>query len=567
MDLAALTREYSGNFPDDAEGVKLIAKAYDFAREIHRGQKRASGADYFTHVLDTAFQLAQWKLDAQTVAAGLLHDSLEDCDVTPKQLSSPFGEDVLFLVEGVTKLSTLKYRGQERSVESLRKMILAISRDLRVIFIKLADRRHNMRTLVHLPEDKRRRIALETSEVYAPLASRLGMQNLAGELEDLAFPYTHPEQYEWISKNLREPYEERNEYLQHVHPLVQAQLEKVGITPVRIDYRAKRISSLYKKLLRYDMNIDHIYDLVAMRIMVSTVDECYLALGAIHQLWRPMPGRIKDYIALPKTNGYQSLHTTVFCEGNRPAEFQIRTMAMHEQAENGAAAHWFYETQKGTKQYIQGKAASADAHHVAIVRQLKEWQEHFPGSEEFINALKVDLFSDRIFVLTPQGEALDLPVGSTPVDFAYRIHSEIGGSCIGAKVNNKIVPLDHQLQSGDIVEVLTQKGKKPSEAWMRFVKTKYALKKIKLSFKKKTAIPKKTEYKITCLARVGMLKDITSVLSRNHVIITSIHSVENEKYPHFRIVTDINSRDRAEQVLVKLRKLPDIKELSCKLID
>ncbi len=565
MELSEITTIYATNFPGESSGLSLIGSAYEFAKTAHKDQKRASGETYFVHVFETARQLAYWKLDGATVAAGFLHDTIEDCDIPPKAISDAFGPEVLFLVEGVTKLSKLRYKGQARSVESLRKMMLALSRDLRVIFIKLADRLHNMKTLEYLPLQKQKTIAAETAEIFAPLATRLGMQSLAGELEDLSFPYLHPEALQWIRDNLKETYEERNQYLQRIQPLIEQELERAGVHPIRIDSRAKRISSLYKKLLRYDMNIEHIYDLVAMRIIVEKNEECYLALGAIHNLWKPLPGRIKDYIALPKPNGYQSLHTTVFCEDNRPTEFQIRTLGMHERNENGTAAYWFYESQKGEKAYRRHAALSADNRESAVVSQLKEWQNQFPGSKEFIDALKIDIFSDRIFVLTPKGEVVDLPAGSTPVDFAYRIHSVIGDSCVGAKVNNRIVPLDYRLQSGDMLEILTQKNKKPSDTWMRFIKTHYAAKKIKSALHKKTVIPKKTEYRMTCSDRVGLIKDVSSVFSRNRITIVSMSS-SDDKFPQIKVIAAIERKDRAEQILLKLKKVEGIREISYQLI-
>ncbi len=565
MGVSELTTLYALNFPVDPTGIDLIQSAYAFAEKAHAGQKRASGEEYFLHVFQTAKQLALWKLDAATIAAGLLHDTIEDCGVEPQHISDLFGPEILFLVEGVTKLSNLRYKGQERSVESLRKMMLAISKDLRIIFIKLADRLHNMRTIEHKSPAKQKSVSLETVEVYAPLAVRLGMQSLAGELEDLAFPYMHPEAYDWMKKNLKETYEERSMYLSRVVPVLEQKFAEHHIAPTHIDNRAKRIASLYKKLLRYDMDVERVYDLVAVRIIVEKIEECYLVLGLLHQLWKPLPGRIKDYIALPKPNGYQSLHTTVFCIDNRPTEFQIRTLAMHEHNENGTAAHWFYESQKGRKSYNKRQSVGAESRDMSIVSQLQEWQNQFPGSQEFIDALKIDIFSDRIFVLTPTGEVIDLPAGSTPVDFAYRVHSEVGDTCVGAKVNNKIVPLEHALQSGDIVEILTQRNKKPSDTWIRFIKTRYAAKKIKSSLSKRIALPKKTEYKITCSDRVGLIKDISSVFSRNKISIRSMHSNE-EKVPTFKLIADIQTREKAEQILLKLRKIDGVKEISFQLV-
>ncbi len=564
--LNAIIQEYKKYHTLNAQDDRLIREAFAFAQKSHHNQKRASGDPYMTHVASTALQLARWKLDIPSIVSGLLHDVIEDCGISPQIIQRDFGAEILFLIEGVTKLGTLQYQGTQRTIESLRKMMLAITHDLRVLFIKLADRLHNMKTLGHLPQAKQHRIALETTEIYAPLASRLGMQSLAGELEDLAFPYLHPTQYQWIRKNITSSYEERLRYVQRVQHEIESQLHAARIYPIQVDSRAKRISSLYKKLLRNDMDIDRIYDLVALRIMVRTVEECYLVLGIIHHIWKPLPGRIKDYIALPKMNGYQSLHTTVFCIDNRPTEFQIRTQDMHEQAENGAAAHWFYETQKQSRLYQQHKVGVADQKETSIVKQLQEWQKQFPGSQEFVDALKLDVFSDRIFVLTPKGEVIDLPAESTPVDFAYRIHTQVGDSCVGAKVNAKIVHLDYSLQSGDIVEILTQKNKKPSESWMHFVKTRYAMKKIKNAMRKKMAIPQKTEYRIICQNRIGMAKDILAMLSRNHISVINISMTENGHFATIRLVVAITTRERAEQVFLKLRKIEGVKEISFKLI-
>ena len=567
VSLKTLCDTYTAHHIQSLADCELIREAYLFAQRAHHGQKRASGEEYFIHVVQTALQLAQWKLDATSIVAGLLHDTIEDCAITPQTIQEKFGEEVLFLIEGVTKLGKLQYKGKERGAESLRKMMLAVTHDLRVIFIKLSDRLHNMKTLSHLPTAKQRRIALETAEIYAPIASRLGMQNVSGELEDLAFPYTHPDQYIWIKKNLKESYEKRNQYLLHVRALIEQRLTETNIHPIAIDSRAKRISSLYKKLVANDMDIERIYDLVALRIIVHTIEECYLVLGVIHALWKPLPGKIKDYIALPKINGYQSLHTTVFCIDNKPTEFQIRTQEMHEQSEHGAAAHWFYEITKNTKSYAKNISQKAGEKDSSIVKQLQEWQNQFPGSQEFTDALKLDLFSDRIFTLTPKGEVIDLPVDATPVDFAYRIHTEIGDSCIGAKVNGKIVHLDYKLQSGDMVEILTQKNKKPSESWIHFVKTKYATRKVKNAIRKKTAFPQKTEYKIICEARIGMVKDILAVLSRNRIPLISINTFENERFPMVKILVDISERRRAEQLFLKLRKIEGVKEMNLRMIE
>ncbi len=566
MTIDSLLNEYRRHFPANGDhGEELIRHAFAFAKNAHKDQKRKSGEEYFSHVFETAKQLARWRLDAASIAAGLLHDSIEDCGITRETLEKEFGEETAALVDGVTKLGALKYREEDANIESLRKMILAISKDLRVVFVKLADRLHNMKTLSFIPPAKQRRIALETNEIYAPIADRLGMQSVAGELEDLAFPYIHPEAYQWLKNNVRESYDERQRYLKKIEPIVREHLRKAGVTPVSIDYRAKRFFSLYKKLLRYDMNLEQIYDLIAMRIIVSTIDECYLVLGAIHQLWPPMPGKIKDYIALPKPNGYQSLHTTVFCVDNRPTEFQIRTQEMHEHAENGSAAHWFYESKKHSDK--ERSRAIADSKEVIWVQQLKEWQNQFPGSQEFIEALKVDFFSDRVFVLTPKGKVIDLPTGATPVDFAYKVHTDVGDTCVGAKVNNKIVPLDFQLQSGDIVQILTQKGKHPSEDWMRFVKTNEAKKKIKASVHKKEPRARKTEYRIVTAKRIGAVKDILAIFARNKIAISNLRTIDEQSpFPVVKVTADIATKERAEEITLKIRKVEGVREVGYKII-
>ena len=475
----------------DPNIIDAIQRAFALSKNAHGGQKRHSGEPYFNHSYETAMKLIEWRLDAPTIIAGLLHDVAEDTSISLEEIKKQFGEEVAFLVEGVTKLGHVKYRGQEAQAENLRKMILALSKDLRVVLIKLADRLHNMKTLGAVPPQKQKRIALETYEIYAPLAYRLGMQDLAGELEDLAFPYLYPKEYQWLLHEIKDKYEEREKYLKKVEPILVQALEESKVKIIKIDYRAKRYSSLWKKLKRYDMTLDQIYDLVAMRLIVKTIEDCYATLGIIHKLWPPLPGRIKDYIALPKPNGYQSLHTTVFCIDNRPTEFQIRTEKMHEESENGIAAHWVYEQGKGESGYLDKRPTFAPKRELMWVSQLREWQKEFPDAEEFLDSLKIDFFRDRIFVITPKGKVVDLPAGATPVDFAYQIHSDIGDSCAGARVNGRIAPLDFELQSGDVVEILTQKSKKPSESWLRSVKTETAKKRIRSVIREKRAIGSK----------------------------------------------------------------------------
>ena len=582
MNVKELLKEARKNNPFSQEEIQLIEKAFNFAEKAHESQKRKSGELYFNHCFETALKISQWQLDPQTIAASLLHDIVEDTNVGLEEIKKEFGEEIAFLVDSVTKISRLKYHEKNNeknttatinqkqlAAENLRKMILALSRDLRVILIKLADRLHNMKTLSYVATAKQKEIALETSEIYAPLAYRLGMINLAGELEDLAFPYIHPNEYKWLIENIKEKYEERHKYSEKVKTIAEKALKENKIEPIKIDFRAKRYSSLYKKLLHYDMNLEQIYDLVALRIIVKTIEDCYAALGVIHNIWPPLPGRIKDYIAMPKPNGYRSLHTTIFCLDNKPTEFQIRTEEMHQEAENGIAAHWVYAEQKGKK---HKKPSFADKKELVWVEQLRSWQKNLPNPEEFLQSLKIDFLKDRIFAITPKGEVFDLPSGATPVDFAYAIHTEIGDQCVGAKINNKIASLNDELQSGDLVEILIQKKKKPSASWLDFVKTSIAKKRIK-SAAKKTSFgiikkpPRYTELKMIVDDRVGLLKDISSVISEKHVNIHSTHSEpQSPKHHRIKIRCETDSKETMEKLILKLKKIKEIKEISYKLI-
>ncbi|MBU6141968.1 RelA/SpoT family protein [Patescibacteria group bacterium] len=549
----------------------VIKRAYALSKKLHESQKRKTGEPYFNHAVATAENIAEWGLDEASIAAGLLHDTVEDTDYSLDQLRKDFGDEIAFLVDGVTKIGKIRYRGVERQVENLRKMILALSQDIRVVIIKLADRLHNMQTLGALPPQKQKRIALETMEIYSPIAYRLGMQRISGELEDLAFPFIYPQEYRWLLSHVKEKYEEREKYTDKVKPVIMEALRKAGIEVISIDSRAKRYSSLYKKLLRYDMDVDKIYDLVALRIIVKSIEDCYAALGIVHNLWPPLPNRIKDYIALPKPNGYRSIHTTVFCVDNRITEVQIRTQEMHDEAEIGIAAHWAYEQAKQSKAYLEKKAISADKKELQWVQQLRNWQKEFNTPEEFIESLKIDFFKDRIFVITPQGEVIDLPAGATPIDFAYQIHTDVGNACTGAKVNGKISALDHKLHSGDIVEVMTQKNKKPSESWLEFVKTANARNHIKAALKGKAARldktePKETELRVIIEDRPGLLKDITDIIARSHVNMTAINTITNARYPIIRIRCDFVNKDKTEKLIVKLKKLKEIKEISFVLV-
>ncbi len=546
---------------------EFIRKAYNLAEESHRGQKRKSGDPYLNHVLATAELVLEWGLDQTSIAAALLHDVVEDTEYPIEKIKSEFGDEVAFIVEGVTKLGKIKYRGIERQVENLRRMILALSQDIRVIIVKLADRLHNMRTLNALPPQKQKRIALETMEVYAPIAYRLGMQKISGDLEDISFPYIYPREYRWLIEHTKEKYEKREKYLEKVKPVVAEALEKSGIKVLAIDSRAKRYASLYKKLLRFDMDVDKIYDLVALRVMVKNVEDCYAALGILHNIWPPLPNRIKDYIALPKPNGYRSLHTTVFCIDNVITEIQIRTQEMHEEAETGIAAHWIYEQVRNLGDYLEKKSPTVDKKELYWVQQLRNWQKEFTNPDEFLESLKIDFFKDRIFAITPKGEVIDLPSGVTPVDFAYQIHTEIGNTCVGARVNGKIVPLDYELRSGDIVEILTQKNKKPSESWLTFVKTGHARNHIRFAIKTKSETLsakelKGSELRITVEDKPGLISEITMIISRSHVNITAVNTITNSRFPSLRIKCDLVNKEKIEKLLIKLKKIKEIKEIS-----
>ncbi len=465
--------------------LELIKKAYLFAESAHQGQMRRSGEPYIQHSLATAQTLIEMKLDSSTIAAGLLHDVVDDTPVTLEQIKKEFGKEIARLVEGVTKLGKIKYRGAERQIENLRKMFLAMAEDIRVVLIKLSDRLHNMKTLSVLPPEKRQRIALETKEIYAPLADRLGIGRLKGELEDLVFQYLMPGEYSWLANQVRDRYAEREKYLEKIIPDFKKELAKENIRPIEIHWRAKHHWSLYQKLQRYEMNLSRIYDLVALRLVLQTIEDCYAALGVIHRLWRPLPGRIKDYIALPKPNGYQSIHTTVFCQGGKITEIQIRTLKMQEEAERGIAAHWYYAEQKGLRSYIKKIFTPAPEKELKWIQQLQKWQKEIQSSpDEFFQSLKIDFFKDRIFVFTPRGDIIDLPENATPIDFAYLIHTDVGHRCQGAKVDGKLVALDTPLKNGQVVEIITQKQAKPSRDWLQLARTNQAQNKIKQWFNK-----------------------------------------------------------------------------------
>lgn len=455
--------------------LSMVELAYEFAAKAHGNQKRLTGEPYVTHNLATAINLAAMRVDLNTVIAGLLHDVPEDTDVTMKEVEKEFGKEVATLVDGVTKLSTLKYRGIERYAENLRKMFVAISKDPRVMLIKFADRINNLETLDVHPPEKRRRIALESMEIFAPIAHRLGMWEVKGELEDLAFKYAEPDEYGWVSKLVAESAPEKGSALQRVmHELRTVLSKQPSVKVYRIEGRAKHLYSLYQKLLRHDRDISQVYDLIAVRVVVESVADCYVVLGLVHQLWKPLRGRIKDYVAQPKPNGYQSLHTTVFV-GRDIVEFQIRTKQMDEESNFGVAAHWYY-SEKGKPK----SGAKAVNKKFSWVQELVKLQKEVQDTTEYLEHVKLRVFPDNIFVFTPKGDVIALPDHSTPVDFAYHIHSDLGDHCTASRVNNKLVPLSTPLKSGDVVEVTIDKNRtRPSQDWLKFVKTRTAREHIK----------------------------------------------------------------------------------------
>ncbi|WP_028309424.1 RelA/SpoT family protein [Desulfitibacter alkalitolerans] len=470
-DLIKQVREYN----PDAD-VGFIQDAYEFAKEAHKGQQRRSGQEYIVHPVEAAKILADLHMDVITIVTGLLHDVVEDTDVPLSKICEAFGEDVAQLVDGVTKLSRIEFKSkEEQQVENLRKMFLAMAKDIRVIIIKLADRLHNMRTLRHQSPEKQREIAEETLEIFAPLAHRLGIFRIKWELEDLALRYMHPQKYYQLVQSISMKRQEREQYINEVIAILKAKLDEVGIKS-DIQGRPKHFYSIYNKMEKQQKHINEIYDLIAVRLVVDSVKDCYGALGIIHTLWKPIPMRFKDYIAMPKPNMYQSLHTTVLGPRGEPFEIQIRTWDMHKTAEFGIAAHW---------EYKEGHVGDQKFNEKLIwLRQLLDWQRDQKDASEFMESLKVDFFSDRVYVFTPAGDVVELPAGSVPIDFAYRIHSDVGHQCVGAKVNGKIVPLDYQLKTGDIVEVLTYKSSGPSRDWLNLVQTSQAKNRIRQWFRK-----------------------------------------------------------------------------------
>src|SRR5271168_3698125 len=458
------------NRPSD--DTEIIRKAWEFCLEHHKGQLRASGEPYVLHPLEVALVLAEMKLDSTAIAAGLLHDAVEDTPVTTEDITTKFGEQVAHIVEGVTKIDKIQFANREdRQAENVRKMLLAMVSDVRVVIIKLADRLHNMRTLEHLKPERQQAIARETLDIYAPLAHRLGMGKVRGELEDLAFRYTDPVSYEQVAAAVEARRVDGEQFLRGVEDTLAEQLRENGIQ-ARVEWRIKRLFSIHQKIERTKVSFDQVYDLLAVRVITQDVASCYAVFGLIHTLWRPVPGRIKDFIAIPRANLYQSLHTTVMGDGGHQFEVQIRTEEMHRIAEEGIAAHWKY---KAGESVISAK----DEQRLAWVRQLVDWQREMTDPNEFLSTLKIDLYPEEVYTFTPKGKVVVLPKDATPIDFAYSIHTEVGHTCVGAKVNGRMVPLRTKLRTGDIVEIVTQKDHKPSRDWLTFVKSPRARNKIK----------------------------------------------------------------------------------------
>ena len=482
------------------EDIAIVTKAYAFAENAHKDQKRSSGEPYFTHLFETAETLAELGMGAITISAGLLHDSIEDVGIRPETIEKEFGPDVRFLVEGVTKLGKLQYSGAERYTESLRKLFVAMSRDVRVLIIKLSDRLNNMQTLHLLPKEKRDRIALETLEIYAPLAYRLGIRKINRELEDLAFPLVYPKEFEKVKQLLKKKDRENIEHLEKFHKAIKRNLAHDGITNMHTSFRIKGLYSLYRKLKRKEWDIGKIYDIAALRIIVPTVSDCYKVLGSIHGHWRPVPGRIKDYITLPKPDNYRGIHTTIFTGDGSIMEVQIRTEEMHRKTEYGmhfeykestmnprsnfAAIEWvkrffpsFITGRKKAEGTLSGTITTNEV--PSWIREFGEYNQRTAGSDEYVDDLKNDFFGDRVFVFTPKGDVIDLPADASPIDFAYNIHSDIGNRLAGVKVNGKLVALDSKMENGDVIEVITKTNARPSPKWLDSAKTTIARKHIK----------------------------------------------------------------------------------------
>ena len=546
--------------------ISDIKPAFEFAKETHKNEKRLSGEPYFLHPVAVSLYVAKLKLDSGAVKAALLHDVIENQKIKIEKIKKEFGEETAFLVEALTKADTVKYKGIEREVESLRKMFLSFAKDIRVVIIKLMDRLHNMETLNFQKKEKQNRIATETLELYAPLADRLGMWELKARLEDLAFPYIHKEEFFWVQEQIKDKRKNGEEFLEKLKPELEHELKKENIIPQKITYRTKHLYSIWKKLLKYEMDFNRILDIVAMRIVVNSVADCYQTLGIIHKLWKPMPGRIKDFIALPKPNGYQSLHTTVFGPEKKIVDFQIRTNQMDKEAEFGIAAHWSYEEQG--KKFATQKGGGKKFEWIS---QLQEWYNDHKNStkKDALNALKIDFFKDRIFVLTPKGDVIDLPEGATPIDFAYHIHSEVGNHMLGAKVNGKMVSFNHILKSGENVEILTQKNKEPTMDWLENTKSSLAKNRIRAFLRnngKLKQIEKKQkmiEISITVEDRVGLLKECSEVFANLKINLLELKTdFKNKSYPKIIFYFAEKNNINMGKIKIMLKKIKGVQNVA-----
>ena len=567
-------REYAQKLSNSylsSKDIALLEPVFQFAEKIHEGELRLSGESFFIHPVAVSLKLFELKLDPATIAAGLLHDVAERSPGALKLIRKNFGEEVAFLVDGVTKVDRVEARGAERALESVRKMFLAVAEDIRVVIIKLMDRLHNMKTLSYLPKEKQERIAQETLSLYAPLAERIGMWNIKAELEDLAFQYLWPNEYKEIKEEVKRRAPEQEERLKKIVPQLKIELAAENVEMKDIHYRAKHLYSAWQKLERYEGDWTHLTDLIAVRVIAPDIKNCYAALGVIHKLWKPVPGRFMDYVALPKPNGYQSLHTRVFSDGGVVVEFQIRTPEMHREAEAGIAAHWVWAEAGKPKEGIKiiGKKFN-------WIGQLHEWHKEFEKghstSEELLEALKIDFFKDRIFVLTPKGDVIDLPQGASPLDFAYHIHSEVGDHASGAKVNDRLAPFSRELRSGEVVEIITSRSKRPSVEWLSLVKTSLAKSRIRRSLKlspKESFLAlaeKLVEIQVYGKSRVGFIKDITSVFARLHVNIQSLNANRsgNEEAP-IRVIFIPKDKNSVPKITARLEKIAGVKKVSSKV--
>lgn len=538
------------------EDLNLIKKAFELGEKAFENIKRLSGEPYFNHCIRVALILAELGLDSKTICAGLLHDILEDTDIAEKEIENLLGQEILFLIKGVTKIEVVKYK--EKNLEQARnllKFILAISKDLRIAILKLADRLDNMRTLEYLPRERQINFALETQDIFVPLALRLGIYEWAGELDDLAFKFLEPEKYKEVIKMIEEKIKDGEKILIEIKSKLEEILKSKNINLIDIQFRIKRPSSVYKKLKRKDFDINQIYDLLAMRVIVSTVEECYITLGVIHSLYKPLLEEFNDYIANPKPNGYKSLHTTCYIGDGKYVEFQIRTYEMHKRNEEGIAATFAYAETKQTKNYQKKKAIFASKEDLSLIQEIRKWKME-KNQEDIIDVFKTDILKERIYVFTPKGEVIELPIGSTPLDFAYKIHTEIGNHYSGARVNGKMVPIDYELKTGDIVEIVTNKNKKPSLDWLQIVKTNYAKKKIRSSLKKLNPYLFQKTYIIYIKAkdRIGLLKDIANIISSKGFNITSSKSKVKNGIAKLYFEIKMNSKEEFNDLKDEIRK-------------